>query len=66
MGRGKSVGGPKKEKEKTNTFPQNPATAASLSVGGGSTGGGSSLNIPVAVSKRGLPKSTGMLTGDAK
>ena len=64
QGRGKPVSGSKGGT--TNPFPQNPATATSLSAGGGSTGGGSSVNIPVAVSKRGLPKSTGMLTGDAK
>ena len=57
-GRGKpgSKSGPTKQ-------PQpNPATSALQ----GSSIQGSSANIPVAVAKRGLPKSTGMLTGDAK
>ena len=64
-GRGKPVGGSKSGT--TKSTPQNPAVSSlSGGGGGGSTGGGSSANIPLSVSKRGLPKSTGMLTGDAK
>ena len=58
-GRGKpgSKSGPTKQSQ------PNPAASA---LQGSSIGGDSSGNIPVAVAKRGLPKSTGMLTGDAK
>ena len=57
-GRGKPVGGSKSgKKEPTGPLASDPTQGA---------GGGSSANIPATVSKRGLPKSSGMLTGDAK
>ena len=61
VGRGKPVGGAKSGT--TKPFPTNPAASGLHSP---SIGGGSTANIPAAVSKRGLPKNTGMLTGDAK
>ena len=59
-GRGKPVGGSKSGTTKpfaTSPLASDPTSAAA---------GGSSANIPATVSKRGLPKSTGMLTGDTK
>ena len=59
VGRGKPKGG---------TKGGTPATAMApgLSAPGGPGGGGSSTNISSNVTKRGLPKNVGMLTGDPK
>ena len=59
-------GGRGKPGSKSGTTKQSQPNPAASALQGSSIGGGSSANIPVAVAKRGLPKSTGMLTGDAK
>lgn len=59
-GRGKPVG-----VSKSGTTKSTPTGPLGSDPSHG-VGGGSSANIPASVSKRGMPKSTGMLTGDAK
>ena len=59
-GRGKPVPGSKSGT--TKPFPNSPLASDPQP----SSKGGSSSNIPATASKRGLPKNTGMLTGDAK
>ena len=67
-GRGKhSGGGSKAGGGTTKSLTKSPPAASGAQPQSGSGAvGGSFSNIPATVAKRNLPKSIGMLTGDAK